>query len=48
MLYQRLQSQMFFGKHLLTVLDIEGSNILTISPATLLENIQLSSICSYT
>ena len=35
---------MFFGKHLFTVLDIEGSNILTRSPTTALENIQLSSI----
>ena len=39
---------MVFGKYLFTVLAIEGSTILTISPTIALENVQLSSICSYT
>ena len=37
-----------FGKHLFIVLDVEESNILIISTTTALENVQLSSICSYT
>ena len=39
---------MFFVKHLFIVLDTEGSNILTISPSTALETVQLISICKYT
>ena len=38
----------FFGKQLFVVLDIERSNILTLSPTTALENEQLTSNCSYT
>ena len=38
----------FFGEHLFAVLDIEGSNILTIFPTAALENVQFSSVCSYT
>ena len=37
-----------FGKHLFIVLDIEGSNILTLPPTTALENVQPTSICGYT
>ena len=47
MVYQCLQSQMFFGKHLFIVLQIEGSNILTLFPVTALENVQFASICNY-
>ena len=47
MVYQCSQNYMFFGKHLFIVLDIEGSNILTLSRTTALENVQLTSICSY-
>ena len=48
MVYQYLQSLMFFAKNLLKVLDLEGSNILTLSPTTALENVQLTSVCSNT
>ena len=48
MVNQCLQRLMFFGKHKFIVLDLEGGNILILSPTTALENIQLSSICSYT
>ena len=47
MVYQCLQNYMFFGKHLFIEIDIEGSNILTLSPTTALENVELTSICSY-
>ena len=36
-----------FGKHLFIVVDVEGNNILTISPSTAHENVPLTSICSY-
>ena len=46
MIYQCLQSQMFFDKHLHMVLEIEEINILTLSPVTSLENVQFTSVCS--
>ena len=48
MMSQCLQRLMFFGKHKFIVLDIEGSNILALSPTTALENVQLTSVCTYT
>ena len=38
---------MFFGEYLHVVLEIEGSNILALSPATSLGNVQFTSVCSY-
>ena len=40
--------KIFFSKHLHIVLEIEGSNISTLSPTTSLGNIQFTSVCSYT
>ena len=37
---------MFFGEHLFIVLDIGGDKILTLSPTTGLENVELTLICS--
>ena len=48
MVYQCSQSLMFFGKRMVIVFDIERSNILTLSLTTALENVPLTSICSYT